>query len=163
MGGVLAPEPFVLWSHRRGASPGRDPSVIVRRENKQQLPPKRVPQRLSSLPGGSCEHHPHYSCRAFSSWAGTELFCLEIIIGGDDYSTFYLFGQLMKGLLELGWVRGSDTEPAKAEFHSFFREQQLIEVNGKRSRVPINSVFAFCNQPGFRSLRNLHKVSIMVL
>ena len=52
-------------------------------------------------------------------------------------------------------------EPAKAEFHSFDREQRQVETTGNRSRVPINSVFALCNQPGFRSRRNLHKVSNM--
>ena len=46
-------------------------------------------------------------------------FCPKIIIGGVDYSAFYLFGQLPDGLLELGWVRGSEIEPAKTEFHSF--------------------------------------------
>ena len=38
-----------------------------------------------------------------------------------------------------------------------------MEVNDSRSRVSISSVFALCNQPGFRSRRNLYKVSIMVL
>ena len=94
---------------------------------------------------------------------GLSCFCPEIIIGGDDYSTFYLFGQLLDGLVELGWVRGSEIESAKAEFHSFVHEQRQVEVRGKKSRVPINRVFAFCNQPGFRSPRNLHKVSNMVL
>ena len=89
-------------------------------------------------------------------------FCPEIVIGGDDYSAFHLFGQLLDGLLELAWVRGSEVEPAKAEFHSFVREQRQVEINGNRSRAPINSVFAFCSQPGFRSRRNLHKVSIIV-
>ena len=53
---------------------------------------------------------------------GLSCFCSEIVIGGDDYSAFHLFGQLLEGLLELGWVRGSEVEPAKAEFHSFVRE-----------------------------------------
>ena len=52
---------------------------------------------------------------------GLSCFCPEIVIGGDDYSAFHLFGQLLGGLLELGWVRGSEVEPAKAEFHSFVR------------------------------------------
>ena len=90
-------------------------------------------------------------------------FCLKIVIGGDKYSVLHLFGQLLDGLLELGWVRGSEIEPAKAEFHSFVREQRQVEASGNRSRVPISSVFAFCNQPGFRSRRHLHIVSIMVL
>ena len=94
---------------------------------------------------------------------GLSCFCPETIIGGDDYSAFQFFGQLLDRLLELGWARGSEIEPAKAEFHSFVRKQRQVEVSGSRSRVPINSVFAFCNQPGFHSWRNLHKVSNMVL
>ena len=94
---------------------------------------------------------------------GLSCFCPEIVIGGDDYSAFHLFGQLLYGLLELGWVRGSEVEPAKAEFQSFVREQRQVETSSNRSRAPINKVFAFCNQPGFRSRRNLHKVSIIVL
>ena len=93
---------------------------------------------------------------------GLSCFCPEIVIGGDDYSAFQLFGQLLDGLLELGWVRGSEFEPAKAEFHCFVREQRQVETSGNRSRAPINSVFAFCSQPGFRSQRNLHEVSIIV-
>ena len=94
---------------------------------------------------------------------GLSCFCPEIFIGGDDYSAFHLFGQLLDGLLELGWVRGSEVEPAKAEFHSFVREQRQVETSSTRSRAPINSVFAFWNQPSFRSWRKLHKVSIIVL
>ena len=88
---------------------------------------------------------------------GLSCFCPEIIIGG-----FPPLRQLRDGLLELGCVMGSDFEPAMVEFHLFVREQRQVEVSGKRSRVPINSVFAFCNQPGFRSRRNLHKVVILV-
>ena len=40
---------------------------------------------------------------------GLSCFCPEIVIGGDDYSAFHLFGQLLDGLIELGWVRGSAT------------------------------------------------------
>ena len=94
---------------------------------------------------------------------GLGYFCPEIIIGGDDYSAFHLFGQLLDGLLELGGVRWSEVEPAKAEFHSFFRIQRQVEVSGSRSRMPTNSVFAFCNQPGCRFWRNLHKVSIIIV
>ena len=90
---------------------------------------------------------------------GLSCFCPEIIIIGDDYSAFYLFGNLLDGLFVLGWVRGSEIEPAKAEFHSVVQELRQTEASGNRSRVSINSVFAFCNQPGFRSQRNSHKVS----
>ena len=86
---------------------------------------------------------------------GLSCFCPEIVIGGDDYSAFYIFGQLLDGLFELGCVRESEVEPPKAEFHFFVREQRQVEISGNRSRVPISSVFAFCNQPGSRSRRNL--------
>ena len=91
---------------------------------------------------------------------GLSCFCPEIVIGGDDYSAFHLFGQLLDGLLELGWVRGF--EPAKAELHSFVREQRQVEMSSHRSRAPINSVFAFCSQPSLHSRRNLQKVGIFV-
>ena len=92
---------------------------------------------------------------------GLSCFCPEIVIGGDDYSALHLFGQMLDGRLELGWVRGSEVEPAKAEFHSFVREQRQVETSSHRSCAPINSVFAFCNQSNFRSRRNLHKVGIL--
>ena len=38
---------------------------------------------------------------------GLSCFCPEIVNGGDEYSVFHLFGQLLDGLLELGCVRGS--------------------------------------------------------
>ena len=94
---------------------------------------------------------------------GLSSFCPEIVIGGDNYSAFHLFGQLLDGLFELGCIRWSEIEPAKPEFHTFVREQRQVESSGNRSRVPINRVFAFCNHPGFRSWRNLHKISVMVL
>ena len=94
---------------------------------------------------------------------GLSCFCPELIIGGDEYSAFHLFRHLLDELLELGCFRGSEIEPADANFHSFVREHRQMEVTGSRSRVPINSIFAFCNQLGLRSRKNLQKVSIMVL
>ena len=82
---------------------------------------------------------------------GLSCFCPEINLGGDEYWAFHLFGQLLDGLLELGWVKGSEIEPAKTEFHFFVSEQPQVEVSGKKSRVPINSIFT-----------EVHKVSIMV-
>ena len=94
---------------------------------------------------------------------GLSCFYTETIIGVDVYSPLHLFGHLLDGLLELGWIRGSEIELAEEECHSFVREQQQVEVSGSRSRVPINSVSAICNQPGICSRRNLRKVSIMML
>ena len=96
-----------------------------------------------------------------SAGQGLSCFCPGIIMGGDDSSAFHLFWQLLDRLLELVWVRRPEIEPAKAEFHSFVREQRHVELSDNKSRVPINSVFAICSQPGFRSRGILHKVSIM--
>ena len=90
-------------------------------------------------------------------------FCPKIISGSHDYSTFHLFGQMLDELLALGWVRVSEIEPGNAQSHSFVREQRQVEMSFNRFRVPINIVFGFCNQPGFRSRRSLYKVSVMVL
>ena len=49
---------------------------------------------------------------------GLNCFCPEIVIGDDNVSAFHLCGQLLDGLFELGWVRGTEIEPAKPEFHS---------------------------------------------
>ena len=93
---------------------------------------------------------------------GLSCLCPEIVIVGDAYSVFSLFGQLLQGLLELGSDRGSKIATALAESHSFHREQRPVESSGNRSRVPTSSVFAFCNETAFRSRRSLHKVSFMV-
>ena len=45
---------------------------------------------------------------------GLSCFCPEIVIGGDNFSALHLFRQLLDGLLDLGWIRGSEMEPAKA-------------------------------------------------
>ena len=96
---------------------------------------------------------------AAHSLVGQGLSCFSpvIIAGSDNYSAFY-FGQLIDGLLNLGWVKGSDVEAARAEFHALVREQHQIEHIGNL-RVPINDVFSFCC--GFRSRHLSYQVSIL--
>ena len=86
---------------------------------------------------------------------GLKCFCPEMVIRGDDYSVFHFFGHFLKSLMELRWVRWSEIEAAKAEIHSFVREQRQVEESASRSPAPINSVLGLCNQPGFRDRRNL--------
>ena len=74
MGNVHAPKSFVIWSHWRRKFLGRDSSVLVPREDTQQLPPIKFPQGVSSFPRKLCVYHPFYSCRAFSIWVRPELF-----------------------------------------------------------------------------------------
>ena len=163
MGGVHAPETFVLWANRRGEFLGRDTSVIV----------------LEKINSSFLRKEFRWDWRRFLEDLESTIFCTvaarspvgqglsylcpEIVIDVDNYSAFHLYGQLLDGLLELCWVRGCEIEPAKAELISFVREQRQVESSCNRSRVAINSVVTFCNQPGFRSRRNLHKVSIRVL
>ena len=66
---------------------------------------------------------------------------------------------LLDDLFEVGVVRGSKIEAATVEFYYFIREQRQGVENASRSRAPINSVLAFCNQSGFRSRSKLSKVS----
>ena len=161
---VHAPESFVLWGNGRGAfflrrtrllsSLQKINNSFLRREFRRDCC-RFLEDLVSTILSTDAARSP--------IGQGLSPFCAEIVIGGDDYSAFHLFGHLLDRLLEHGWIRGSEIEPAKAEFHSFVREQRQVETSGNRCRVPISSVIAFCNQPGFRSRRNLHKVSIIVL
>ena len=55
---------------------------------------------------------------------GVSCFCSEIFIGGNDHSAFFLFGQLLDGLISCGWEKGSNIEACKAEFQSFVNDQR---------------------------------------
>ena len=151
--GAIAEEHFLEWTRLLSSLEKKNSSFLRKefRRDCRRFLEDLVSTILSSVAARSSIGH------------GRSCFCPEIVLGCDDYSAFHLFGQSPDGLLELGWIRGSDIEPAKAEFHSFVREQRQVETSGNRSRVPISRVFAFCNQPGFRSRRNSHKVSIIVL
>ena len=53
-------------------------------------------------------------------------FCPELFIGGDDYSAFHLFGELLDGLPDFDWAKNSDSETVKAECHLFVLEKRQI-------------------------------------
>ena len=55
-------------------------------------------------------------------------FCPESIIGGDDHSAFFLFRQLLDGLIACAWEKGSNIEARKAEFESFVNNQRQLEA-----------------------------------
>ena len=91
---------------------------------------------------------------------GVSCFCPEIILGGDDHSAFFLFGQLLDGLVECGWEKGSHIEACKAEFQSFVREQRQLERHSTRKRPDVRNILAyFSQQTGFQSRRHLFRVS----
>ena len=91
---------------------------------------------------------------------GVSCFCPEIILGGDDHSAFFLQGQLLDGLVECGWEKGSNVEACKAEFQSFVREQRQLERHSTRKRPEVGNILAyFAQQTGFQSRKHLFRVS----
>ena len=95
---------------------------------------------------------------------GVSCFCPEIIFGGDDHSAFFFFGQLLDGLVECGWEKGSAVEACKAEFQSFVTDQRQLECHASRKHSDISDVLSFLTQQsGFRSRRHLYRVSLVGL
>ena len=64
---------------------------------------------------------------------GVSCFCHEIIIGGDNLSAFFLFGQLLNGLIAGGWERGQTLKLAKLNF------SPLSRTNASWSPMPAGS------------------------
>ena len=95
---------------------------------------------------------------------GVSCFCPEVIVGGDDHSAFFLFGQLLDGLVESGWEKGSAVEACKAEFQSFVNDQRQLECHASRKHSDISNVLSYLtHQSGFRSRRHLYRVSLIGL
>ena len=95
---------------------------------------------------------------------GVSCFCPEIILGGDDHSAFFLYGQLLDGLIECGWEKGSNVEACKAEFQSFVREQRQLERHSTRKHPDVGNILVyFAKQTGFQSRRHLFRVSSVLL
>ena len=91
---------------------------------------------------------------------GFSCFCPEIILGGDDHSAFFLYGQILDGLVESGWEKGSNLEACKAEFQSFVREQRQVEHHSTKKHPDVGNILAyFAQQTGFQSRRHLFRVS----
>ena len=93
---------------------------------------------------------------------GLSCFCPAIIIGGDDHAPLHLLGFLLDGLLDHGWVKGSEIEACRSEYQSFVQEQRQLEWSSTRSRPDIGDVLLFCSsQAGFRARQHLFKVCIV--
>ena len=88
---------------------------------------------------------------------GLSCFCPAIVVGGDNVAPLKLFNELLDGLLEKGWTRGSEVEACRAQYQSFVKEQ--LERFSTRSRPDVGEVLSFCSaQAGFRARRHLYKV-----
>ena len=95
---------------------------------------------------------------------GGSCFCPEIILGGNNQSTFFLYGQILDGLVECGREKGSNIEACKVEFQSFVREQRQQERHSTRKRPDVGNIVAYVyQQTGFQSRRHLFRVSSVLL
>ena len=93
---------------------------------------------------------------------GLSCFCPAIFIGGDNHAPLHLLGLLLDGLLDRGWVKGTDIEACWSEYQSFVQEQPQLERFSTRSRPNIVEVLLFCSsQAGFRAHQHLFKVCIV--
>ena len=54
---------------------------------------------------------------------GLSCFFSAIIIGGDNHAPLHLLGLLLDGLLDRGWVKGSEIEACRSEYQSCFPAQ----------------------------------------
>ena len=93
---------------------------------------------------------------------GLSCVCPAIIIGGDNHAPLHLLGLLLDGLLDHGWVKGSEIESCRYEYQSFALEQRQLERSSTRSRPDIGDVLSFCSsQAGFRARQHLFKICIV--
>ena len=74
---------------------------------------------------------------------GLSCFCPAIVIGGDNHAPLHLLGLLLDGLLDHGWVKGSEIEACRFEYQSFVQEQRQLERSSARSRPDIGDVLCF--------------------
>ena len=69
---------------------------------------------------------------------------------------------LLDGLLDRGWVKGSEIEACRSEYQSFVQEQRQLERSSTRSRPDIGDGLSFCStQACFRARQHLFKVCIV--
>ena len=93
---------------------------------------------------------------------GLSCFCPAIVIGGDDHAPLHFLGLLLDGLLERGWVKGSEIEACRSEYQSFIQVQRQLEWSPTRCRPDIGDVLSFCcSQAGFHARQHLFKVCIV--
>ena len=95
---------------------------------------------------------------------GVSCFSPAIVIAGDDHSAFFLFEQLLDGLVTCAWEKRANIEACKAEFQSFVRDQRQLDGHASRKHYDISSVLSyFTHQSGFWSRQHSYLVSSVCL
>ena len=93
---------------------------------------------------------------------GLSCFCPPISIYRDDHAAMQLFGMLLDGLLEEGWVKGAEMEAYKSAYQSFEQDQRQVQWTSARSRPDVGNVLTFCtSQVGFAVRHHLYKTCIV--
>ena len=147
-----------------GAFPGGDSCSCNPRKNNELLSKKEF---LTS----ACRFLEEFCTTillTIAAWAklcqGVSCFRLEKILRGDDFSASFLYGQLLDGLVECDWERGSNVEACNAEFQSFIREQRQLECLSTRKRPERGDILAYVSQQtGFKCRQHLFRVSSVLL
>ena len=93
---------------------------------------------------------------------GLSCFCPAVIIGGYDHAPLHMLGLLLDGLLDRGWVKGSEIEACRSEYQSFVQQQRQLERSSTRSPPDIGDVLSFSSsQAVFCAGQHLFKVCIV--
>ena len=164
MGELQAPKPSVLHSNRGSAFPCRDSCARSTGEKDKPVPEEGFQKQCPSLSRGLHQHCIINGCRSFKPGSGRELLLPRDNNRGDDHSAFLLFGQLLDGLVECGWEKGSTVEACKTEFQSFVNDQRQLECHASTKHSDISNVLNYLtHQSWFRSRRHLYRVSLVGL
>ena len=93
---------------------------------------------------------------------GLTCFGPAIINGGVDHAPLYLLAFLLDGLLERGWIEGSEVEACHAENKSLVQEQRQLDRTSTRSSPDLGDFLSFCSsQAGIRARQHLFEVCIV--
>ena len=79
----------------------------------------------------------------FKLGQGVSCFFPEIILGFDEHSAFFLFGQLLDGLIACGWEKRLNVEACKAEFQSFVQDQLQLQLHASRKQSDISYILSY--------------------
>ena len=164
MGKLHSAEPFCTCRDWRGAFPGRDLRSCSPRENVKLLFERKFRTIALCFFEEFCRTILLTVSARSKLGQGVSCLCPEIFSNGDDHSSLFLYGQLVDGLAEVGWEKGSIIEACKIEFHSFVQEQPQLEHHSTTKRLDVGNILAyFSQQTGFQSCRYLFRVGSVLL